>query len=73
VSDASVAAFAVLASNLGGLVVGPVLVGALSDALNRGDPVLSLRQALLLFSLVPLAGAVHFMLSCRLLRKSGNR
>jgi sugar phosphate permease len=66
---ATVAAFGVLAANIGGLVVGPLLVGQVSDLLAGEDPAAGLRGALLLFSLTLVASAVFFLLSRRHLRR----
>jgi MFS family permease len=66
---ATVAAFALLFTNIGGLVVGPVLVGWLSDSMANDDPAGGLRSAMLLFSLTLVASAVHFVLSARQLRR----
>jgi F0F1-type ATP synthase assembly protein I len=66
---ATVAAFALLFTNIGGLVVGPVLVGWLSDLMANDDPAGGLRSAMLLFSLTLVASAIHFLLSSRHFRR----
>lgn len=62
---ATAAAIGVLISNIGGLVVGPQLVGIGSDLLGRGDAIAGLRQSLLIASLVFVWSALHYFIAAR--------
>ncbi|MBJ7408802.1 MAG: MFS transporter [Phenylobacterium sp.] len=66
---ATVVAFGVLTANIGALVIGPPLVGWLSDLLSDAEPAAGLRRAMLLFSLTLIASAVCFLLTYRHLRR----
>lgn len=62
---ATALAILMLLSALLGLGVGPVAVGALSDALAPRWGVESLRYALTVIACVPLWAALHFWLAAR--------
>jgi MFS family permease len=69
---ATAAAVGVLISNIGGLVVGPQMVGIGSDFLGRGDATAGLRQSLLIVSMVFLWSALHYGIAARRIRSSGS-
>jgi MFS family permease len=62
------AALLLLAGSLIGLGLGPLLVGALSDALRESQGTDSLRLAMLVIVPLTLWSAVHYFLAGRALR-----
>jgi len=68
---ATAAAVGVLISNIGGLVVGPQLVGIGSDLLGNGDAIAGLRQSLLIVSLVFVWSGLHYFIAAQHARRSG--
>jgi len=69
---ATASALSVVAANLLGVALGPIVAGALSDLFGRttGDPAMGLRWALVAMTGSLVVGIIHWLLVIRALRRS---
>ncbi|MES2258986.1 MAG: MFS transporter [Pseudomonadota bacterium] len=65
---ATIIAVGVLAANIGALVIGPQLLGLISDMLANGDPTAGLRKAMLLAGVLYPWSAWHYMRATALMK-----